>query len=372
MLATLAAIWLVHVAALITPGANVLLVSQLAASDRTRSAAFAAFGVTAGAALWSVSAALGVNAVFEAFPGLRLSLQIAGALYLLYIATRLWRSQGPALGDESRSLSRAAAFRLGLLTNATNPKSALFFGSVFSAALPAQPSTRLLASAVAMVILNAFVWHLLLAYLFSRPRVRSAYSAQRRLLNRVAGALAAGLGLTLLAARCARRGLPGRRRHRAADVCMSRPQPNGPTPASSRVLCHPRFPVNHSMEGSAMTRLLSCAVFGLTLLSLGTPAAAQTSAYAGQEAREIKAMSPEDVGAYLSGKGMGLAKAAELNGYPGPAHVLELASRLELTPEQRTKTQSLFASMESKAMSLGRALVDEERKLDRLFASKAI
>lgn len=57
MLATLAAIWLVHVAALITPGANVLLVSQLAASDRTRSAAFAAFGVTTGAALWSASAA---------------------------------------------------------------------------------------------------------------------------------------------------------------------------------------------------------------------------------------------------------------------------------------------------------------------------
>lgn len=121
-----------------------------------------------------------------------------------------------------------------------------------------------------------------------------------------------------------------------------------------------------------MTRLLACAVFGLTLLGLGAPAAAQTSAYAGQEAREIKTMSPEDVGAYLSGKGMGLAKVAELNGYPGPAHVLELASRLELTPEQRTKTQSLFASMEAKAMSLGRALVDEERKLDRLFASKAI
>jgi Spy/CpxP family protein refolding chaperone len=96
------------------------------------------------------------------------------------------------------------------------------------------------------------------------------------------------------------------------------------------------------------------------------------SAYAGQEVREIKSLSPEDVNAYLSGKGMGLAKAAELNGYAGPAHVLELATQLTLTPEQRTQTEALFAAMESKATSLGRELVEAERKLDRLFATKAV
>lgn len=106
--------------------------------------------------------------------------------------------------------------------------------------------------------------------------------------------------------------------------------------------------------------------------ALGTSAASQVSAYAGQEARDIKSLSPEDINAYLSGKGMGLAKAAELNGYAGPAHVLELAPQLALTPEQRARTEALFAAMESKATSLGRALVDEERKLDRLFAIKAV
>lgn len=100
-------------------------------------------------------------------------------------------------------------------------------------------------------------------------------------------------------------------------------------------------------------------------------AAPPTTPYAGQETREIKSLSPEDVQAYLAGKGMGLAKAAELNGYPGPAHVLELAGRLQLTDEQRARTQALFAAMESKAMSLGHALVERERALDGLFASKA-
>jgi Spy/CpxP family protein refolding chaperone len=94
--------------------------------------------------------------------------------------------------------------------------------------------------------------------------------------------------------------------------------------------------------------------------------------YAGQESREIKALSPEDVQAYLAGKGMGFAKAAELNGHPGPSHVLALSSQLGLTPEQTVLTKALFASMDAKAINAGAPLVDEERKLDRLFASKTI
>lgn len=110
----------------------------------------------------------------------------------------------------------------------------------------------------------------------------------------------------------------------------------------------------------------------LASFALAASAVQPASPYAGQEARDIKALSPDDVDAYLSGKGMGLAKAAELNGYAGPAHVLQLAEPLGLTLEQRARTEALFASMESRARSLGQALVEEERNLDRLFATKAI
>jgi Spy/CpxP family protein refolding chaperone len=114
---------------------------------------------------------------------------------------------------------------------------------------------------------------------------------------------------------------------------------------------------------------IACLIASFHFASVALVAA---SPYAGQEARDIKSLSPDDVNAYLSGKGMGLAKAAELNGYAGPSHVLELAPQLALTPEQRAKTEALFASMEAKATLLGQALVEEERKLDRLFATKAI
>jgi hypothetical protein len=96
-----------------------------------------------------------------------------------------------------------------------------------------------------------------------------------------------------------------------------------------------------------------------------------SSPYAGQEARDIKALSGEERDSLLTGKGMGLAKAAELNGYPGPAHVLALAGELGLSEAQRRDTQALFATMESAAIALGKELVEEERRLDRLFADRA-
>jgi len=121
-------------------------------------------------------------------------------------------------------------------------------------------------------------------------------------------------------------------------------------------------------EGNYMKLHLTVAA----LLSLSVANVQAASPYAGEEARDIKALSAEDVDAYLTGKGMGFAKAAELNGYAGPKHVLEMASELALTAEQRTRTQALFASMQTKAVALGRQLVDEERKLDRSFASATV
>jgi hypothetical protein len=97
---------------------------------------------------------------------------------------------------------------------------------------------------------------------------------------------------------------------------------------------------------------------------------AASAPYAGQQTREIKALSAAEQADLLAGRGMGLAKAAELNGYPGPAHVLELAEPLALSAEQRQRTQALFDAMAARASSLGQSLIDAERELDRLFANR--
>ena len=97
-----------------------------------------------------------------------------------------------------------------------------------------------------------------------------------------------------------------------------------------------------------------------------------SSSYAGEESRGIKSLSPEDVHRYLNGEGMGLAKAAELNHFPGPRHVMDLANDLHLTDGQKEKTQSAFDRMHEKAVSLGKRIVDEEAGLDKLFADGSI
>lgn len=112
-------------------------------------------------------------------------------------------------------------------------------------------------------------------------------------------------------------------------------------------------------------------VFAL-LFATSVCAGTVSSRYAGQEQREIKSLSSDEVQSLLAGKGMGLAKAAELNGHPGPFHVLQLASELELTESQRAATEALFKSMETKASALGASLVQAERELDALFASKQV
>ncbi len=96
------------------------------------------------------------------------------------------------------------------------------------------------------------------------------------------------------------------------------------------------------------------------------------SPYAGQEQRQVKSLSAAEVEALRDGKGMGFAKVAELNHYPGPKHVLELAAELELTQTQVHETEQLFTDMQTRARSLGRELVDAEAALDRAFAEQAI
>lgn len=197
MFRTLVAVWLLHLAALLMPGPNVLLVSQLAATGDRRAAACAAAGVAIGAGIWSCAAGLGVGALFAGLPAFRLALQFMGAGYLIHAGLRMWRDPPPP-GAAPGRLSRRRALQAGLLTNLSNPKAALFFGGVFTAVLPARPGGALLLASIALVLANAMAWHLLLALFFSRRRVQTAFALRRVAFSRVAGAALGAFGVSLL------------------------------------------------------------------------------------------------------------------------------------------------------------------------------
>jgi len=107
---------------------------------------------------------------------------------------------------------------------------------------------------------------------------------------------------------------------------------------------------------------------GLTAVAVSAYADTRSN-YMGQESRSVKALSAENINDYLSGKGMGYAKAAELNHYPGPRHVLDLSKQLGLSNVQIERSETVFKDMREKAIALGKLLIEKETELDNRFVN---
>ena len=131
-----------------------------------------------------------------------------------------------------------------------------------------------------------------------------------------------------------------------------------------------------------MGRYLTAAVLSATIV-MGGAAFAQhaghgpahglgttATPYVGQDKRGVASLSDGDVAALLDGKGMGFARPAELNGYPGPMHILELAEELELSTTQRAEIEGLFQQMKTRARAAGEAYVAAEMALDAAFKTR--
>jgi hypothetical protein len=121
---------------------------------------------------------------------------------------------------------------------------------------------------------------------------------------------------------------------------------------------------------------ISSTLFAQSPLHSGHAATNDTiSKYTGQEDRIIKSLSSEDIKSLQTGTGDafgGMAKLAELNGYPGPRHVLDLANKLKLTDEQKKNITTIYNDMKKKALELGQKIVNIERIANEEFVNKSI
>lgn len=208
-LITLAALYL---AALIIPGPNLLLLTHTAASSSRRAALGVALGITTGTFLWVAVAVFGVQQVFAAVPALQLALKAIGGAYLLYLAfgmfRSLWLSRGATRAALEEDASDAQAtvvdqgrfthYRRGLLTNLTNPKSLAFWTSVAVVSIDPNATLATRIAAVMMVGLMGFVWHVVLAYVFSTAPAQRAYMRAKPVLLIVTGCVMTLFGGRLL------------------------------------------------------------------------------------------------------------------------------------------------------------------------------
>ncbi|WP_404710638.1 LysE family translocator [Sphingomonas sp. MMS24-J13] len=204
-LSTLLLIAGVYWIAVVSPGPNFLLVSQLALSGRGRLGLFAGAGIAAGSTIWAALAMAGVAALLEHVAWIHTAIRLAGAAYLIWFGIRLLLS-ARAAGDTPKRLisvptTGLGAFRSGLLTNLTNPKAGAFWTSVFSSIFPAHAPAWLFVATGIMVPCISGGWYVMLSLLFGSDQVQRRYLALRRPIDAACGAILLGLGATLAASR---------------------------------------------------------------------------------------------------------------------------------------------------------------------------
>jgi threonine/homoserine/homoserine lactone efflux protein len=197
-LAALLGLAVVHLLAVASPGPSTVLVVQTAAVSR-RGGLVAAFAMMLGAVAWAAAALYGLQALFAQFAWLYRGFQVAGGLFLVYLAVMIWRHARDPL-PEIAKLARGGdrqVFTRALLLQLSNPKIMVFFGSIFLSLLPHPSPAWLDGAALAIVAVNEFTWFALLALLFSGESARAVYRRLKVWLDRLMGGVLGGLGLKL-------------------------------------------------------------------------------------------------------------------------------------------------------------------------------
>lgn len=200
-LLTLASVGLVHMLAVMSPGPSFLVTAQTAVARSRGDGIRVALGLGAGTVVWVTAALLGLNILFHQFPLLFVGMKVAGALFLLWIAYQIFRHAADPLDlddEAATSVSGHNPLLRGFLTQISNPKVVVFFGSIFIAMLPSDVPDWMIVALIVLVTLNEVVWYSLVSLFFGSSPVRRFYLKAKRWIDRVTGAFLGVLGLRLL------------------------------------------------------------------------------------------------------------------------------------------------------------------------------
>lgn len=199
-LITLATIGLVQLLAVISPGPSFLITAQTAVARSRLDGVKIAFGLGAGTIVWASAALLGLNALFRLHHWLFVGMKIAGALFLLWIAIQIFRHADAPIdmsgGDGAEA--RRNPFLRGFITQISNPKVAVFFGSIFVAMLPQDIPVWMMVALLVIVTTNEVVWYVLVALCFGSAPMRRFYIGAKTWIDRVTGLFLGALSLRIL------------------------------------------------------------------------------------------------------------------------------------------------------------------------------
>lgn len=185
-----------------SPGPSFIFVTRTAVARSRRHAFMAALGMGVGSMVFSASALFGLHAVFTHVAWLYAALKVAGGLYLVYLAWRLWRGAAEPLalsdGGTSSPVSRGRIFATSLMVQLSNPKTAIFYASIFTVMLPAQAPLWIFLALPPLVFLIEVSWYGCVVLAFSSGPSRAVYLKSKLWIDRFAGALMGAIGVKLI------------------------------------------------------------------------------------------------------------------------------------------------------------------------------
>jgi threonine/homoserine/homoserine lactone efflux protein len=194
-----AGVLVLYAAAVVSPGANLALVSRLAMSGERRAAIAAACGLAMASISYAVLAMSGLGVALRA-PWVALGLQLAGGTYLIYLGVRAWtqaHARRPAATD-AVAASVTDGLVSGLLVNLSNPNTIAFFVSLYAAAVPADTPAWARAVIVAGGLCVDLSWYGTVALALSRPGPQAIYRRHSLRIERAVGLLFLGVGVLLI------------------------------------------------------------------------------------------------------------------------------------------------------------------------------
>lgn len=197
LLPTLLQLSLLHILMAMIPGPNTLVVSYVSARVSRRAGLKAVGGVVVGSAIWVLLSMFGVGVLLLEAGMVYRALRWLGAAYLVYVGVRMLVAGAKSANSRRPAQGERSPFIAGLLTTLSNPKSAVFWTSVFVVVMPAHAPTWFYAAVLALIVAQSFAWYAFVALALSTDFARRHYMRFAQWLDRLAGIIMIGLGLRL-------------------------------------------------------------------------------------------------------------------------------------------------------------------------------
>ncbi|MBB4955744.1 threonine/homoserine/homoserine lactone efflux protein [Agrobacterium vitis] len=186
----------------ISPGPSFVLVSRIAITSSRIDGLAAALGMGLGGALFGTLALAGLTALLLQVEWLYMTLKLIGGIYLVYLGIHIWRGASDPLSiDRVAAVEKTSALRsfaFAFVTQISNPKTAVVYGSIFAALLPVSPPHWLLFSLPPLIFFVEASWYATVALVFSANKPRGLYLHSKTWIDRIAGAVMGALGARLL------------------------------------------------------------------------------------------------------------------------------------------------------------------------------